>query len=153
MIVNGQVEFSGSDSERAFREIQKPRKAPAQRRNAYSGDTMRLKVEKLPPATRAADIFLAITEQSSKKRDACENSGRQLRHTGVVRSLTSLGHLDMKKAAAYSAEASSVSGPNGSVRIARPTSGLAVLRRGSAAPRSGTNRTRPQFSRFIRAGY
>jgi len=26
------------------------------------GDTMRLKVENCPPATRAADIFLAITE-------------------------------------------------------------------------------------------
>jgi hypothetical protein len=107
MVVNGQVEFSGSDGERAIREIQKAAQGPrATVAVSISGDTMRLKVEKLPPATRAADIFLAITETDLENNVLRgENSGRQLRHTGVVRSLTSMGHLDMKKAAAYSAEA------------------------------------------------
>lgn len=107
IVVNGQVEFSGSDRERAYREIQKAAQAPrAAVEISLAGDMVKLKVEKLPAGTRSADIFLAITESDLESNvQSGENSGRQLRHTGVVRSLTSLGHLDMKKAAAYSADA------------------------------------------------
>src|SRR5205814_1034923 len=106
MVVNGQVEFSGSDGERALREIQKAAQGPrATVQMSLSGETLKLKVEKVPD-TRSADIFLAVTETELESNVVNgENSGRQLRHTGVVRSLTTLGHLDMKKAAAYSADA------------------------------------------------
>jgi len=107
MVVNGQVEFSGSDPERAEREIRKAAQGPrATVQMSVSGETLRLKVEKVPPPTRSADIFLAVTETDLESNVVNgENSGRQLRHAGVVRSLTTLGHLDMKKAAAYSADA------------------------------------------------
>jgi hypothetical protein len=51
-------------------------------------------------------MFLAVTESGLENNvQSGENAGHRLRHTGVVRSLTSLGHLDMKKAVAYSADA------------------------------------------------
>jgi hypothetical protein len=72
-----------------------------------SGDAVRMKVENLPPGTQEADILLAITESDLETSvQAGENGGRRLRHTGVVRTLMNLGHLDTKKSAsAYSADA------------------------------------------------
>jgi hypothetical protein len=107
MVVNGQVEFSGSDGLRASREIQKAAEGPrADVELGLSGSTLKLKVDKLPPGTRGADMFLAVTESGLENNvQSGENAGHRLRHTGVVRSLTSLGHLDMKKAVAYSADA------------------------------------------------
>lgn len=108
MVVNGQVEFSGSDQERALREIRKAAEGPRAiaEMSMITSQVLRLKVDKLPAGTRGADMFLAVTEAdlSSNIRNG-ENAGRQLQHTGVVRSLTSLGHLDMKKTAAYAADA------------------------------------------------
>jgi hypothetical protein len=61
----------------------------------------------VPPETQEADILLAITETELETSvQAGENGGRRLRHTGVVRSLMNLGHLDARRAAtSYSADA------------------------------------------------
>jgi len=108
MVVNGDVQFSGSDRLRAEQEIRKAAQAPhASVELARSSDeTVRMKIDNLPQATRSADIFLAITDtflQTDVPNG--ENAGRHLLHTGVVRSLTNVAHLDAKKASAYAAEA------------------------------------------------
>ncbi len=108
IIVNGQAEFLGTDQMRIQKEIEKASQGPKARIDValLSSDTLRLKIENLPPGAQDSDIVLAITEtglESNVQRG--ENGGRQLRHTGVVRSLISLGHLDPRKAGAYSADA------------------------------------------------
>ena len=108
MVVNGQAEFNGSDENRAQQEIRKA--AQSLRADLemamQSKDIVHLKVEHLPPGTRNADIFLVITETSVETAvRGGENSGRRLRHTGVVRSLSNVGRLETKKASVFSAEA------------------------------------------------
>ena len=108
MVVNGQAEFNGSDSSRAAAEIQ--RAAQAAKADVSmsfgSADVIHLNIGRLPPGTRDADMYLAITETAlSTDVQRGENTGRRLRHTGVVRSLTTLGHIDTKKSVAYSADA------------------------------------------------
>ena len=108
MVVNGQTELLGSDGRRAAREIQKAAQGRQARIELWmpSGDALKLKVEDLPPGTQDADILLAITETDLVTSvQGGENGGRQLRHTGVVRSLVSVGRLDARKAGAFSADA------------------------------------------------
>jgi hypothetical protein len=107
MVVNGQAEFNGSDEPRARNEILKAAQSPrASVELSVQSGVAHLKVEKLPEGTRSADMFLAVTETNLETTPrAGENGGRRLRHTGVVRSLTGIGHLDTKKAAAYTADA------------------------------------------------
>jgi hypothetical protein len=108
MVVNGQVELLGSDGRRAVREIQQAAQGPRARVEMalVSSDSLRLRVENLPPETREADILLAITENELETNvQRGENSGTQLRHTGVVRSLMRLGRIDTAKAGSYSADA------------------------------------------------
>ena len=71
-----------------------------------SDDMVRFKIDNLPQGIRNADMFLAITDSflETDVRDG-ENAGRHLQHTGVVRSLSSVGHLDTKKVTAYTADA------------------------------------------------
>ena len=107
IVINGQTEVLGSDSRRVLQEIR--RAADGSRANIemtlLSPESLRLKVESVPADTQDADILLAITEtQLATSVQAGENTGRLLRHTGVVRSLVSLGRLDRKKAGAYSAD-------------------------------------------------
>jgi hypothetical protein len=108
MVVNGRAELVGSDAARAAREIRQAAQEPraAVEISLASPDTLRLKVESLPPGTREADILLAVAESGIESNVAGgENNGRRLRHTGVVRSLVSLGRLTTGKAGAYSADA------------------------------------------------
>ena len=71
-----------------------------------SDQAVRLRVDGIPSGTKNADMFLAITE-SLLQTDVStgENAGRRLAHTGVVRSLTTLGHIEAKKTSAYTADA------------------------------------------------
>lgn len=108
MVVDGQAQFNGSDQSRAAIEIQKA----AQNATATlsmslaSPDVVHLTVDNLPAGVRDADMFLAITETGLQSDvHGGENTGRRLRHTGVVRTLTTLGHLNTKKSTAYSADA------------------------------------------------
>ncbi|HML16124.1 MAG TPA: DUF1223 domain-containing protein [Bryobacteraceae bacterium] len=108
MVVDGQAEFNGSDQSRASMEIRKAAQNAAAEVSlaVASPDVVHLNVERLPPGTRDADMYLAITESglfSDVQRG--ENSGRRLRHAGVVRNLTTLGHFDAKKSSGYSADA------------------------------------------------
>ena len=108
MVVNGEVQFLGSDRMRAEQEVRKAAQGPHARVEVYrlSDDTVRLKVDSVPQGTRKADMFLAITDSllTTDVRDG-ENAGRRLQHTGVVRSLSRVGQLDTKNAAAFSADA------------------------------------------------
>lgn len=108
MVVNGGAQFNGSDRSRAVQEI--ARAALASHATVelarISPEMVRLKVDNLPQETKTADMFLAITDSllETDVRDG-ENAGRRLSHTGVVRSLTSVGHVDAKKNPSYRADA------------------------------------------------
>jgi len=108
MVVNGQAEVLGSDGVQAQREILKAAQSPRAKveLSIGGGDVLSVKVESLPQGTRQADMFLAVTEagiESDVRRG--ENRGRKLQHTGVVRSLVTLGHLEVPRTGAYSGQA------------------------------------------------
>lgn len=108
MVVNGAVQFLGSDANRAQREIEKAAAGPGVESKMWLGGTtaVHLHVEKVPAGTRNVDVFLAITESNLESAvGAGENAGRRLRYVSVVRSLSSIGHFDGKKAASYDADA------------------------------------------------
>jgi hypothetical protein len=108
MVVNGQAQFNGSDQTRALQEIRKAADGPhaSAQLTKLSEETVRLRVDNLPEGTRNADMFLAITESFIESDvHAGENNGRRWQQTGVVRSLTTLGHIDTKKAVSYMADA------------------------------------------------
>lgn len=107
MVVDGKVEFIGSDRDRALevisREAHLPRATvsilPVSPANSSAPNSVSfsVQVEKLPPLETKKNgfVFLAVTEsnlQSSVNRG--ENSGRTLTHTAVVRELKLIGKLD-----------------------------------------------------------
>src|SRR5215469_13312842 len=96
MVVNGMAEFNGSDWNRAQQEIVKAAHEPKAvlAIQMRSPDTAHLQAQSMPQGIRNVDLFLAVTEANLETMPrAGENGGRLLRHTGVVRSLTSVGHL------------------------------------------------------------
>jgi hypothetical protein len=106
-IVNGQVEFVGSDEQRARKEILKAAQtATAKVDLAITGDMVNIKATALPAGSKDADVILAITE-SRLDTDVQhgENGGRKLRHTGVVRSIANVGRIDNLKDGDYAAQA------------------------------------------------
>jgi hypothetical protein len=108
MVVNGGAQFSGSDEARAQKEIAKAAEGPCAATSMWlSGSSgVHLHVEKTPAATRSVDVFLAITETNLETQvRGGENDGRRLRHVGVVRSLSTIGHFDARRAGAYDADA------------------------------------------------
>lgn len=107
MVVDGATEFNGSDTGRAQQEITKAASGPrAAASIAMNSGGVRLHVDGVPRGMRNVDVFLAITEtnlETSVERG--ENAGHRLRHVGVVRSLSSVGHFDAKKSGSYDADA------------------------------------------------
>jgi hypothetical protein len=108
MVINGQTQVLGSDWNAASSAI----RAAAQGTTAMvllkvtGWDGLSFQVRGLPKGTQTADMLLAVTESGLESSVAGgENGGRRLRHSAVVRSITSLGKLDTKKDGAYSAEA------------------------------------------------
>ena len=108
VVVNGQAQALGSD----WRDVQKAVRSAAEGPKATVGisltgyDSLSFRIDNLPAGTRGADILLAVTESDIESAvERGENKGRRLRHSAVVRSLTSLGRFDAKKDNAYSAEA------------------------------------------------
>lgn len=105
MVVDGTTELVGSEEGRARRTIREAAKRPKPVTVKLTlADSDRLEVE-IEPARGIADsaILLAITEDDLRtevKRG--ENSGRELRHTAVVRVLDALDTFDGSKAARYS---------------------------------------------------
>ena len=114
MVVNGHAEFVGSDFSRAAQEIHRAAQDPRAKveMSMLSSETVRFRVDTLPPGIQQADMLLAITESGLITNvQAGENGGQQLRHPSTVRSLLKLGRLDAKKAGAYSADAKLVLRP------------------------------------------
>jgi len=108
IVVNGEIEVLGSDSravQNAIRAaVKEPREDVAIMMTA--DQKIAFKVSKLPPGSHEADILLAVTESGLVTSVyGGENSGRQLRHTAVVRSLSRVASLDPKRPGEYSAEA------------------------------------------------
>ncbi len=108
MVVNGEAQFSGTDEGRARQEIARAVNGP--KANAQlaivAPDVMKVSVDHIPQGVRNADVFLAITESGLETvPNKGENSGVRLRFTGVVRSLTSLSHIDTRKQMNYVANA------------------------------------------------
>ena len=92
MVVDGEKEFNGSDSRQAAEAIAKAvRKKKADVRIARIDAGLRVEVEGAPSV---ADLFLALAEDSAASQvSAGENSGHQLHHVAVVRSLQKIGSV------------------------------------------------------------
>jgi hypothetical protein len=102
MVINGQTQIIGSDWDSANKAIRAAAQLPRAVVNisARGADGAAYEVRSLPAATRTADIFFAIAESGVESSvSGGENGGHRLRHTGVVRSLHTLGTLDAKKGA------------------------------------------------------
>jgi hypothetical protein len=107
VVVNGQTQCLGSDWNCIQRAISDASSAPraAVSIRAQAGDTAAVSVQHLPDGTRGTDILLGITESDLRTNiTGGENRGRSAAHTAVVRSMSTLGHLDPKKNGAYSAD-------------------------------------------------
>lgn len=108
MVVNGQSEVLGSDSRAVQEAIAKAAREPhAEVSIAMTSPQMlAFRIAKIPPGSHDADILLAVTESELVTPVyGGENGGRQLRHSAVVRSLSSLGRLDAKRPGEYTATA------------------------------------------------
>jgi hypothetical protein len=103
-VIDGAVGFVGSNSRdvlAAVKDAAKQQKAEV--KLTGSADHLSIDVNNIPGA-KDADILLAITETGLQSSVASgENSGRLLKHTGVVRRLTVLGHA---KTATFSSQTS-----------------------------------------------
>jgi hypothetical protein len=95
MVVDGRVEFNGSDAGRAASAIARAAQEPkATVLVSTEGTSLQVHVENLPAVSRndTAEVLLAITESdllSNVSRG--ENAGRKLRHIGVVRRIGVIG--------------------------------------------------------------
>lgn len=109
MVVNGRVEFVGSDADAASREVRKAsirpsatvRVTPLEIETLEGGKrvaTVQLAVGELPQMSSndELEVMLAVTETGlrSKPRSG-ENRGESLGHTGVVRTLVKAGKVEM----------------------------------------------------------
>ena len=108
IVVNGTTEVLGSDEKAVVQAIglvaRAPRAAVSMKFNG--ADMVAFEVRQLPPPTKTADLFLAVTEGNIETSvQQGENAGRRLHHAPVVRTLTSLGQLDTRKNGAYNATA------------------------------------------------
>jgi hypothetical protein len=106
MVVNGEAEFVGSEEGRARKEISQAAREPkAKVELAVDDGGVVIRVAQLPAAAKSADVILAVTEtRLDTDVRGGENGGHKLRHTGVVRSLSTVGRID-GKADDYSARA------------------------------------------------
>lgn len=104
MVVDGQVQFIGSDAGRAYREISTAARAPAvwlgltTRPNANDRDLLDLSVRMNSPGNAKlhdSNLYLAVTETNlTSFVKAGENAGHVVRHSEVVRSFGVIGRVD-----------------------------------------------------------
>ncbi len=103
MVVDGHIEFVGSNAARARTAIAEAARASKATINLSaspsqaSATTIKIHIENLPAVTEGdrLEVILAITEsglQSNVTRG--ENSGRRLAHTSVTRSMEMIGSLE-----------------------------------------------------------
>lgn len=98
MVVDGASEFVGSDAARVRSAIVQAALRPQLARVEIAilslGAPQRLQVQVHAAAGTPGEVLLAYTEDNlATKVGGGENSGRELRHSAVVRELRSLGHL------------------------------------------------------------
>ena len=108
MVVNGQAGFVGDDASRAIHEIGQAAQSPAiavelkatpNARDPKLIDLFTRVTNSRSAKSREAAVYLAVTENdliSNVSRG--ENSGRQLRHSSVVRSFGLIGRIDSRGA-------------------------------------------------------
>jgi hypothetical protein len=93
-VVDGTLDLVGNqagDVRQAILQRAKSAKASVELKSAPPGDVLSVNIDR---AAGDADVMLAITESNlSTKVPAGENRGRELHHTGVVRSLTRIGSI------------------------------------------------------------
>jgi hypothetical protein len=98
MVVDGSVEFNGSDNRRAADEIGRARarqKVPI--RLSRNGSKIAVEIE---PVMHSGNVMLAIAVPSGESQvKAGENNGRRLHHVAIVQSLRKIGAL--KKGAEF----------------------------------------------------
>ena len=115
MIVDGRVQFVGSNSNRARDAIAAAAREPkaavtlnlGSQNPAAASIILNVRVENLPVAAsdHSCDVTLAITESGLRSSVARgENAGRHLTHTAVVRKLSHIGGIDPHKASTFSAQ-------------------------------------------------
>ena len=105
MVVDGRAEFAGGSSDKAFDEIARAAREPKAQVSLTRADAqtktdanvrLNVRVENPPKLSDgdAGEVLLAITEGGlASDVSRGENSGRKLKHVGVVRRLTKLGEL------------------------------------------------------------
>jgi hypothetical protein len=109
MVVNGSVEFMGSDMDRAYREIGAAAQAEttpvelSTKPNPKDPELLDLSVHLSNPKVgnkpRAASVYLAITENNlATFVQRGENAGHTVKHSAVVRSFGVIGKVDSKLA-------------------------------------------------------
>jgi hypothetical protein len=115
MVVDGRAEFVGSNVSRAREAIAAALESPKASvsvsigRDGATRDAqipLVIRVENLPAisAGDTAEVLLAITESDLRSEvSRGENSGRSLRHAGVVRRLSHIGSIELKKGDAFDA--------------------------------------------------
>jgi len=98
MVVDGGVEFNGSDNRRAADEIARARgREKSTIRLARSGNSVEVAID--APA-HAGNVMLAIAQASGQSQvSAGENNGRRLQHVAMVKSLRKIGAV--KKGTAF----------------------------------------------------
>ena len=106
MVIDGRSEFVGNDSERALHELASTSRATKTPVHVTvkdkSGDRISLAVN-VDATKTSGDILLAIAETGLASDVARgENAGRNLKHSAVVRKLSTIGKL--KSGEAFSAE-------------------------------------------------
>jgi hypothetical protein len=103
MVVDGYIEFVGSDEREAAQAIEnaaKVRKIPVSISSSLSDEktiTLHIETGTLPSSVTAesADVFLAIADNFDESQvSRGENAGRTLRHVAVLRSLVRIGAVD-----------------------------------------------------------
>ena len=115
MVVDGRIEFVGSDMDKAHDAITRSARLPrasvqialSPNRDSMKKDQVRLnvRIDNMPDASagNTSEVWLAITENNlSSSVSRGENAGRKLTHTAVVRRLSSIGRIASE--GAFSAE-------------------------------------------------
>lgn len=116
VVVNGYAEALGSDRAKVAAAIERAARLPSAAvtvelagyhpASEFDSARLRITVDGVPPKLRNSrfDIYLVVTESGLVSRvSQGENQGRELTHTGVVRSLTRIAELLPWKSRAYSA--------------------------------------------------
>ena len=92
MVVDGRVEFVGSDARRAAEEI--AHEAASTRVSVNLSRAAGQLMVETGAVTRDTDVFLAITDDHEDSQvTAGENRGRHLRHVSILRSLKRVGRI------------------------------------------------------------